>query len=155
MTVDGPFLTGIAAIIGSIVGAFELTRRGLKKRRAGVPAREDQIDTDLLEDKRELIKELDDLHIVLEKERALRMRQNDAAEQRRLSEVRVYQERLDRVIRERNQIAENSARNRRRFIEKYGEDQLGIFLPPPNLEETWTSAELREFKRLADNAGGA
>jgi hypothetical protein len=151
VTIDGPFLVGLAALITAIAGVLELTRRGVKKRRAGVPAREDEIDHDLIDDKRELIAEVDELHTKLDALHELRIKQMNAAEQRRVAEARLYQEKIDELVRERNALADTAARNRRRFIEKYGEDQLHLFIAPPNLAETWSAAEIREFRRLAND----
>lgn len=150
MTIDGAFLGGVAAIITAMAGAGWFTVRGINKRKAGVPAREDEIDRDLLDDKRELIADVDELHAKLETERQLRLRLLDAAERRRQGEVLLYQQKLAEVIQERNELADNAARNRRRFIEKYGESELSLFIAPPPVSETWTAAELREFRRLAE-----
>jgi hypothetical protein len=152
VTIDGPFLVGLAAVITAIAGVLELTRRGVKKRKAGVPAREDEIDHDLLDDKRELLKEVDELHAKVDELHTLRLRQLAAAESRRREEARLYEDKIADLVRERNRLADLTARNRRRFIEKYGEQNLTLFMDPPDLSETWTAAELRRFKQLADDA---
>lgn len=150
MGLDGPQLQGIAAIILALAAAGFFGARGLKKQRNGVPAHEGDIDKNLLEDKRDLEDLNDRLQGKLEEEQTLRAKQVDAAEQRRMSEARLYQQKIDEVVRQRNRLADNAARNRRRFIEKYGEESLSLFLVSPDFDETWTAAELREFKRLSD-----
>lgn len=150
MGLDGPQLQGIAAIILALAAAGFFGARGLKKQRNGVPAHEGDIDKNLLEDKRDLEDLNDRLQGKLEEEQTLRAKQVDAAEQRRMSEARLYQQKIEEVVRQRNRLADNAARNRRRFIEKYGEESLSLFLVSPDFDETWTAAELREFKRLSD-----
>lgn len=152
MGLDGPQLQGIAAIIVALGAAGFFGVRGVRKQRAGVPAHEDEISKNLIEDKRDLEALTDRLQDTLNEERALRARQADAAEQRRMSEARLYQAKIDELVQQRNKLADNAARNRRRFIERYGEEALSTFLPPPDFDETWSAQELREFKRLSDGS---
>ncbi len=147
---DGPQLQGIAAIIGALgVGGF-VGVRGLRKQKAGVPATDAEIDKNLADDKRELLEDVDELRDLLAKEQGLRLRQAAIAESRRVQESRLYESKIADVVRQRNEAYETLARNRRRFIERYGEDNLGIFLQLPEPDETWTAAELRELRRLSD-----
>lgn len=150
MGLDGPQLQGIAAIIVALGAAGFFGARGLKKQRQGVPAHEGDIDSNLIEDKRELETLNSELQQKINEEIALRAQMLDAAEQRRLAEARIYQGKIDEVVRQRNKLADNAVRNRRRFIEKYGETELRMFIDVPDFDETWTAAELREFKRLSD-----
>lgn len=150
MGLDGPQLQGIAAIIVALGAAGFFGARGLKKQRQGVPAHEGDIDANLIDDKRELEELASALQAKLTEEQALRARMLDAAEQRRMSEARIYQGKINEVVEQRNKLADTAARNRRRFIEKYGEDALSMFIMVPEFDETWTAAELREFKRLSD-----
>lgn len=150
MELDGPQLQGIAAIIGAlgISGFFGV--RGIRKQKAGVPATDTEIDKNLIDDKRELLEQLDELRELLAKEQGLRLRQAAIAESRRVQEIRLYDAKIAEVVRQRDAAYEASTRNRRRFIERYGEENLGIFMQLPETGETWTAAELRELKRLSD-----
>lgn len=155
MGLDGPQLQGIAAIIAALGVGGVFTYRGVKKQRAGVPASEADIETNLHEDKRRLQKDNDRLHELLTEEANARRAQAEAAENRRIAEARLYRRKIDElgdIIRDQQEV---TARNRRRFIEQYGEEALKGFLESPELDETWTAAELREFKRLSDEAAGA
>lgn len=152
MGLDGPQLQGIAAIITALGIGGVFTVRGIRKQKAGVPASEADIETNLHEDKRQLLKTVNELNAKLTEEANARRAQAEAAENRRLAEARVYRRMIDRIVQERNELAENAARNRRRFIEKYGEDELRDFIDVPDLSETWTQAELREMRRIADEA---
>lgn len=152
MGLDGPQLQGIAAIITALAAAGFFTYRGIRKQRAGVPASEAEIEANLVDDKKRLQRDNDRLHALLTEEANARRAQAEAAENRRIAEARLYRKKIDElgdVIRDQQEI---TARNRRRFIERYGEDALAGFLEFQGPEETWTAAELREFKRLSDDA---
>lgn len=149
---DGPQLQGIAAIIVALSGIGYFSVRNVKKRRAGVPASEDEIESNLIDDKKALQKDNDRLQGLLTEAHELLRERAEAAENRRLGEVRLYQRKIDELLQRIREGQEVSARNRRRFIEKYGESALSGFLEAPELDETWTPAELREFRKLADEA---
>jgi hypothetical protein len=149
---DGAQLSGIAAIIVALTGAGIFTVRGHRKQKAGVPASEAEIESNLHEDKKRLTKALDELQANLTAEQDLRRQQAEAHEQRRIREARVYNRKINELVQQRNELADNAARNRRRFIEKYGEEELRLFIAVPDFEETWTSAELRELKKIAEDA---
>lgn len=151
---DGPQLQGFAAIIAAlgIGGVFGV--RGIRKQRAGVPPSEAEIDANLVDDKKALQKDVAELQAKLTEEAELRREQAELAEQRRLGEARIYTQKISEVVQQRNELAEIAARNRRRFIEKYGEEELRVFIDTPDFPETWSASELREFKRLADDANG-
>lgn len=155
MGLDGPQLAGIAAIIVALTGGTGLFIRGRAKQKVGVPASEVDIESNLVDDKRRLQKDNDRLQALLTEEANTRRAQAEAAENRRIGEQRLYRRKIDELgdfIRDQQEV---TARNRRRFIEKYGEEELKGFLDSPELDETWTAAELREFKRLSDEAAGA
>lgn len=149
---DGPQLQGIAAIIVAVGGLGFFGVRGYRKQKAGVPASEVEIEVNLHEDKRRLQKLVDELNRKLTEEQNLRRAQAEAHEQRRIREVRMYSRKIDEVVQQRNELAENAARNRRRFIENYGEAELRLFIDVPDFDETWTAAELRELRKIGEDA---
>lgn len=153
MTIDGPFLLGIAGIITALFGGAELLRRGVNKQRGGVPVREDELDRDLLRDRAKLLKQLDEARDEIDRMQheisdldVRRRTELDAAESRRTGEARIYQSKVDELVRARNHLADVSARNRRRFVEKFGEEALVGFEPAGPLEDTWTPEDLQAFR---------
>lgn len=148
---DGPQLQGIAAIIGALGLSGFFTIRGRRKQKAGVPASDAEIDKNLVDDKRDLEAECDDLREQLATAQGEHLRRDAIAEAHRSALVRIYEAKISDIIRQRDAAYESSTRNRRRFIERYGEENLGIFVQLPDPGETWSYAELRELKRIRDD----